>query len=248
MRSDVTADRSPLALWEQIVTREPEDSAALRARIAAQPEAPDVELRLVRHGETTTNAARIMTGTTDAPLNVRGRLQAQEAGRAIAGGAFDLAFWTGLSRTRESLELMTRAGDLRIACIAEDTRLAERHLGQLERMPIRPRDPRLAVDLALEPPGGESYLALTRRCLSYLLDMRTFAAAVARPLSVLICTHQGPMRVLAGILDETADPGVMRELHVGNAIGMQRTLRRLAWPAFAGGAPPPLPGDDDVAS
>jgi broad specificity phosphatase PhoE len=243
-----TLPTTTLDAWRTVVTDGDADSEQLRRRIAAQTPAPEVQLWLVRHGETTTNAAGIMTGTTDAPLNVTGRLQAQEAGRSIAGHGFDIAFYSQLERSRESLELMTRAGGLKIDCVAEDERIAERHLGELERMPIRPRDPRLAVDLALAPTGGESYLALTRRCLSFLLDLRRLAAALGRPLSVLISTHQGPLRVLAGILEETADPGEMRERHIGNSIVLRATMGELAWPAFAGGAPPPLPDEPGGAA
>ncbi|MDX6717951.1 MAG: 2,3-bisphosphoglycerate-dependent phosphoglycerate mutase [Solirubrobacteraceae bacterium] len=234
MSSRATSIPTPLAAWRDVATSGLEESERLRARVAAQPEAPDVELWLVRHGETTTNAAGLVTGTTDTPLSVRGRLQAQSAGRAIAGHAFDLGFASNLSRSRETLELMTRAGGLAVAHTAQDARLAERSLGELERTPIRPRDPRLAVDLALAPAGGESYLALTRRSLSFLLDLRDLAARLDRPLAVLVCTHQGPLRVLVAILDAAAVRGRAFE----NGAVLRRSLRRIAWPAFAGrGAP-----------
>src|SRR4051794_16608326 len=94
---------APTALeaWRSVATAGVEDAATLRRRVAEQPPAPRVELWLVRHGETTTNAAGLFTGTTDAPLTVRGRLQAQEAGRAIAGEAFDIGFASTLSRSVE---------------------------------------------------------------------------------------------------------------------------------------------------
>jgi broad specificity phosphatase PhoE len=225
---------TPLQAWQDVVTIGPEESEHLRGRVAAQPVAPDVELWLVRHGETTTNAAGLVTGTTDAPLSVRGRLQAQAAGRTIPGHAFDLGFASSLSRSRETLELMTRAGGLAISHTTQDARLAERSLGELERTPIRPRDPRLAIDLALAPAGGESYLALTRRCLSFLLDLRGVALRLDRPLAILACTHQGPLRVLVAILDATADAAAVRERRFENGAVVRRPLRHVAWPAFAG--------------
>jgi probable phosphoglycerate mutase len=233
--SGAAAGQTTLAAWQDVATDELEGSERLRDRVAAQPAAPDVELWLVRHGETTTNAAGRVTGTTDAPLSVRGRLQAQAAGRAIAGHAFDLGFASPLSRSRETLELMTRAGGLAVSHTAQDARLAERCLGELERTPIRPRDPRLAIDLALAPAGGESYLALTRRCLSFLLDLQGVAGRLDRPLAALVCTHQGPLRVLVAILDATADAAAVRERRFENGAVARRSLRRIAWPAFAGG-------------
>jgi broad specificity phosphatase PhoE len=234
MRSRAATAQTTLEAWRDVASVQPEGSERLRGRVAAQPVAPDVELWLVRHGETTTNAAGLVTGTTDAPLSVRGRLQAQVAGRAIAGCAFDLGFASHLSRSRETLELMTRAGGLAVAHTVRDARLAERCLGELERTPIRPRDPRLAIDLALAPAGGESYLALARRCLAFLLDLRDVAARLDRRLAVLVCTHQGPLRVLVAILDATADADAMRERAFENGAVVRRSLGRIAWPGFAG--------------
>lgn len=235
MSGRTTTGQTSLQAWEDVATSGLEGSEQLRDRVATQPVAPDVELWLVRHGETTTNAAGLITGASDAPLSVRGRLQAQAAGRAIVGHAFDLGFASHLSRSHETLELMTRAGGLVVSHTVRDARLAERSLGELERTPIRPRDPRLAIDLALAPAGGESYLALTRRCLSFLLDLRGVAARLDRPLAVLVCTHQGPLRVLVAILDAAADAAAVRERPFDNGAVVRRSLRRIAWPPFAGG-------------
>jgi broad specificity phosphatase PhoE len=232
-----TPARTPLEAWQAIAAPAPEDPARLRERVAAQPEAPGVELWLVRHGETTTNAASLFTGTTDAPLTVNGRLQAQDAGRTIAGAAFDLGFASQLERSIETLELMARAGGLTIPHTVQDPRLAERSFGALERTPIRPRDPRLAIDLTFAPGGGESYISMTRRCLSFLLDLRCLAADLGRPLAVLVSAHTGPMRVITAILDETSDPVVVRERLFHNGEIVRGSLGRLAWPVFAGGLP-----------
>ena len=231
--------RTPLEAWRTVAAGGREGSEALRRRVAEQPAAPDVALWILRHGETTANARGLVTGTTDPPLTVRGRLQAQEAGRSIAGLELDLGFTSQLQRSRETLELVVRAGGLGLAGTVADERLAERSLGALERTPIRPRDPRLAVDLAIAPPGGESYLELTRRSLSFLLDVRTLAAQLGRPLKVLVCTHQGPMRVLAAIVDEIRDPAEVRDRRYANGMVVERSLGRLVWPAFAGGLPEP---------
>ncbi|MGH2918142.1 MAG: histidine phosphatase family protein, partial [Solirubrobacteraceae bacterium] len=51
--------------------------------MADQPAGPEIALWLVRHGETTTNTAGLITGTRDAPLTERGRRQARAAGAAL---------------------------------------------------------------------------------------------------------------------------------------------------------------------
>ena len=234
-----------LERWGAVRTAGLETRTQLRERVAAQAAAPAARLWLVRHGETTTNAAGLFTGVTDAPLTVRGRLQAQEAGRAIAGRAFDVGFASNLQRSYETLELMTQAGGLALPCTTRDVRLAERSFGELERTPVRPRDPRLAVDLELAPAGGESYVELARRCLSFLLDLRGLAACLRRPLDILISTHTGPMRMLTSILDETTDAAVMRDQRFANGAIVERSLRRLGWPVFAGGLPGAAGGASD---
>ena len=239
---------APTALeaWRSVATAVVEDAAALRRRVAEQAAAPPVELWLVRHGETTTNAAGLFTGTTDAPLTVRGRLQAQDAGRAIAGATFDLGFASNLSRSIETLTLMARAGGLEVPHTVQDLRLVERSFGELERTPIRPRDPRLAVDLTIAPTGGESYISMARRCLSFLLDLRCLAAHLRRPLAVLVSSHTGPMRVITAIVDETNDARVVRERLFGNGELVRRTLGLVAWPVFAGGLPEAMAGDPET--
>ena len=232
---------SPTALeaWRAVAAAQVEDTGTLRRRVAEQAAAPPVELWLVRHGETTTNAAGLFTGTSDAPLTVRGRLQAQEAGRAIAGSAFDLGFASNLSRSVETLSLMARAGGLVLPHTVQELRLVERSFGELERTPIRPRDPRLAVDLTIAPTGGESYISMARRCLSFLLDVRCLAAHLHRPLAVIVSSHTGPMRVITAILDECSDARIVRERLFGNGELVRRTLGKIAWPVFAGGLPEP---------
>jgi hypothetical protein len=48
------------------------------------------------------------------------------------------------------------------------------------------------------------------------------------------------MRVITAILDETADPVVVRERRFEHGAVVRAALRELAWPEFAGG----LPGGD----
>ncbi len=223
-----------LEAWRDVVTPGPQTWEGLRERVAAQPPAPAVALWLLRHGETTMNAAGLMSGSTDVPLTELGRVQAHDAGLAAGGESFDIAFASQLSRSRDTLEIMTAAGKL-IVPAAEDARLAERALGSDELQPRTMRDPLHVADLAHAPAGGESYLALTRRCLSFLLDVRDLAAYLERPLAALVNTHQGPLRMMTAILDETSDPAVARGRRIENCVAMQRTLGPIAWPSFTDG-------------
>ncbi len=62
---------------------------------------------LVRHGETDWNLEPVRCqGWTDVPLNERGREQAHELGRRLAGRGIELIVTSHLSRARETAELM----------------------------------------------------------------------------------------------------------------------------------------------
>ena len=229
--------RATLEAWRHVVTPGLPFWEQLRERVDAQPPAPPVALWIVRHGETTMNAAGLMSGSTDVPLTELGRSQAHDAGRAASGQEFDIAFASGLERSRDTLSIMTAAGELAIAYFAEDARLAERSLGTDELQPRTTRDPRHVADLAHAPAGGESYLALTRRCLSFLLDVRDLAARLERPLDALVNSHQGPLRMMTAILDETPDAATARGQRIENCVAVRRTMRRIAWPAFTDDVP-----------
>jgi len=226
-----------LDAWRQVRTPRLESWVRLRERVAGQPPAPPVALWILRHGETTMNAAGMMSGATDVPLTELGRRQAHDAGLAAAAEHFDVAFASHLARSRDTLAIMTAAGELAAVPVAEDPRLAERNLGTDELRPKATRDPAHVADLGHTPPGGESYLALTRRCLSFLLDLRDLAARLDRPLAALVNTHQGPLRMLTAILDETPDAALARGRRIENCVALRRTLGQIAWPVFTDDLP-----------
>ena len=72
------------------------------AMLADPPAFAPVELWLVRHGETTTNARGLVTGTSDAPLTPAGHRQAHEAGLMLAEQKFDIAWSSTLRRAKDT--------------------------------------------------------------------------------------------------------------------------------------------------
>ena len=63
------------------------------------------QIDLVRHGETAWSASGRHTGRTDVPLTARGRDQALDLGRRLAGHRFALVLTSPLSRARETAQL-----------------------------------------------------------------------------------------------------------------------------------------------
>ncbi len=89
-------------------------------------------LVLLRHGQSTTNAAGVFTGWLDVPLTARGRAEAVRAGRVLAGYGVtpDVVHTSTLDRTATTagLVLAQQAGH---PPIQPDGRLDERHYGAL---------------------------------------------------------------------------------------------------------------------
>jgi broad specificity phosphatase PhoE len=152
---------------------------------------------LARHGETDDNVPpqRFM-GSRDTPLNARGREQARALADAVAGRGVRALWSSGLSRARETAEIVGAALGLPTRV---DDRLAESHRGRWEG--------RLVTDIAREEPqlwaawrsggagfrfpGGESLLEHQARALAALDDVRS------GPLPALVVAHGGTIRAIA---------------------------------------------------
>lgn len=169
-----------------------------------------VALHVMRHGESAANAGNLITGVMNVPLTKLGRRQARQAGRKLAG-CYDVAFTSTLFRARETLQLALKARKLEAVRISESPYLAERQLGELELQSARPIPEYASGDLAYAPRGGESYISVTGRMLRFLADTARWIQNEWRENHreierILVCTHMGPMRIIAGILNEDSDP------------------------------------------
>jgi broad specificity phosphatase PhoE len=192
-----------------------------------------VELHLVRHGETEANARSLVTGAQDSPLTPLGREQARAVGRHL-DPRYDAAIHSRLSRSAETLQLALEAGHVDVGAVYADARLNERSLGELELTPVRPIEEFARGDLEYAPAGGDSYAEVSRRLLSFLIDLAGFVRRTDAT-AVLICGHMGPMRILAGIFDENPDPAQVLARSFKNTEVLRVPWDRLAYPAFLAG-------------
>ncbi|MEP6620890.1 MAG: histidine phosphatase family protein, partial [bacterium] len=120
---------------------------------------------LIRHGETDWNAGGRCQGTTDIPLNARGRDQIAQLARQLANVTFDAAFTSPLQRAVASAELVLAERPLAITPVPA---LAELSYGDVtgatdEAWPdgVRERWARTPWDVAFE--GGESLARVHER-------------------------------------------------------------------------------------
>jgi len=189
-----------------------------------------IQLDLMRHGETVTNAKGLVTGSQDVPLTQAGEEQARRIGLRL-DRHYELALHSTLDRSLKTLLLALLAGHIKVDQILADPRLNERSLGILELRPWAPVEEYAQGDLYYAPAGGESYAEVARRCLSLLLDLVDFVVAVL-PERILVSGHMGPMRILIGILEEQHDPVVVLARSFENTEIVRVHWRRLVLPGF----------------
>jgi len=137
----------------------------------------------LRHGETATNAAGLLTGSLDVHLTPRGRAQAAVAAEALAAEPITAIYMSPMLRARHTAEPVAARLNVPLHILDD---LAERRWGVLEG---RPRDLRRR---GITPEGAETLDAFTERVL------RAFAR-MEEPVP-LIVAHSGVFRVLCRTL------------------------------------------------
>ncbi len=123
---------------------------------------------LIRHGEVAWNAANAYVGSTDIPLNDRGREQAALLAERLAKEGIAAIYASDLSRARETAEIVGERLDLSVMLIPA---LQELDYGEWEGMPeseLPVRYPELfrqwkADPANVSPPNGETFSQLRDR-------------------------------------------------------------------------------------
>jgi len=171
-----------------------------------------------------------VTGSWDAALTERGIEQARVLSYSIRKH-YDLAYCSVLARSKDTLRLAAES-TARTPYSYCDQRINERSLGALEGKSRRDLSQYALGDLTFAPPGGESYLDLTRRVLSFLVDLFEAANRHETATHVLVSTHAGPLRVFAGVLDEITEPKDVLAREFSNARLYSRSIYQVSWPRF----------------
>jgi broad specificity phosphatase PhoE len=186
------------------------------------------ELLLIRHGQSTANAAGIWQGQMEFPLSEEGRIQARKVGKALAGERFDGIYSSPLGRAFETAEIIVRETNFPGAVVPVEG-LTERRGGLLEgttHAERAVRDPEL-VNKLLELPeeerwtlvGAETDEEILHRFERALSDIRARHATGAR---MVVVSHGGVMRVfLRDRFGPEVLPGAVR---AANA-----SITRLEW-------------------
>ncbi|MFJ6359195.1 2,3-bisphosphoglycerate-dependent phosphoglycerate mutase [Pseudarthrobacter oxydans] len=89
-------------------------------------------LVLLRHGESVANAEDVFAGWLNVPLTERGRTEAREAARSLAGLCPDAVHTSVLGRAVETARLLIEEAGWELLSPSAHWRLNERHYGALQ--------------------------------------------------------------------------------------------------------------------
>ena len=180
---------------------------------------------LVRHGESTGNAAGLLLGRIDAPLTERGRAQAQALSGSLSG--ITRVISSPLERARHTAAAL----DLRLP-IEIDDRWVEVDYGEFDGQPLGsvPSEvwKRWRSDPHYRPPGGETLAEAGVRVRSACEEL--FAggeSAEARTGDVVVVSHVSPIKAAVCWAMGLGDEGAWR-LYLATA-----SITRIAWGAGA---------------
>lgn len=154
---------------------------------------------IARHGETDWNAAGILQGWSDVPINERGRRQAHDLAAAFAGVGFVAVWSSPLVRARETAGIIAAA--LRLPSPSCHEGLKERHFGAIQGVPkseLAELNPLLLQQILRRNPaadfeGGESMDEFADRILAAFAEI-----GLRHPGErVLVITHGWVLDVVA---------------------------------------------------
>lgn len=165
-------------------------------------------LVLIRHGQSTANAAGEFTGNRDVPLTPLGREQARAAGRRLLERGLypDAAFCSTRARTAESAELILDALGRSGLPVEPGAALDERDYGALTGLTHTEAEARWGAEqvrvwrraFADAPPDGESIRDTLARVTPYHIT-HILPAAMRGP--ALVVAHGNSLRALVTAIE-----------------------------------------------
>lgn len=162
-------------------------------------------LVMMRHGESVWNKENRFTGFTDVDLSDTGIAEAQKAGGALKGVAFDKVFTSTLKRAYRTAELAMEAAGQKHDFVRHDD-LRERDYGDLTGLnkdEMRKKFGEEQVHIwrrsyDVRPPGGESLKDVVDRVTPYY--RANIEPLLKEGKNVLIAAHGNTLRAMLIVL------------------------------------------------
>ncbi|MEM4703124.1 MAG: histidine phosphatase family protein [Candidatus Pacearchaeota archaeon] len=154
---------------------------------------------LFRHGQTYYNKNRFFTGWKDSKLTPLGLQQAKILAKKLKNKKIQVAFHSGLSRTKDTLKEVLKYHP-ECFCVIEDKRILERSYGELQGKSHKKFIEKYGKKLfdiyhrsySIPPPGGESLKMVEKRVNSFIKDLIKFIKR--EKVNVAICACGNSMR------------------------------------------------------
>lgn len=187
-------------------------------------------LILIRHGESTGNAAGLLLGRIDAPLTERGRAQADTLGPSVSGATRLIS--SPLARARDTADALGTGLDIEI-----DERWIEVDYGEFDGRPLGAVPDQVwrewRSDPDFRPPGGESLSEAGTRVRTACQELFAADGEGARgPGAVVVVSHVSPIKAATCWALGLGDVGAWR-LYLSTA-----SVTRISWgsegPVLAG--------------
>lgn len=163
-----------------------------------------MKLYLVRHGQTDMNVEHRLQGTTDTPLNERGKQQARNLHKKLAqeNMTFDVVYCSPLQRARLTGHLATGIDEKNFIL---EPRIAEMNMGDLERHTYEELGPGFMASFFEDPStfvpigGGETFPQLIQRTAGFLEELKKDPPGER----VLAVSHGAAIRAMLAYVEST---------------------------------------------
>lgn len=163
-----------------------------------------MKLYLVRHGQTNMNVEHRLQGTTDTPLNEKGKQQARNLHEKLMQEnlSFDVVYCSPLQRARLTGELATGMNSEEFVL---EPRIAEMNMGDLERHTYKELGPDFMASFFEDPStfvptgNGETFLQLIERVGGFLEEIKEDPPG-ERALAV---SHGAAIRAMLAYVEST---------------------------------------------
>jgi len=168
-----------------------------------------LKIYLFRHGQTYYNKNKIFTGWKDSKLTPKGIKQARIIAKKLKNKKFQVAFYTHLSRSKNTLK-ETLKYHPECKKLIKDDRMIERSYGTLQGMSHKKfielkggkEFNKIHRGYNTPPPKGESFAMVEKRVNSFIKDLKKFMKK--NKVNVAISAHGNSIRLFRKIMEKTS--------------------------------------------
>jgi len=174
-------------------------------------------LILIRHGQSTWNAANLFTGWENVELSEKGILEAKKAAEELSKFNFDSVFTSELTRAQKTAEIIIEGNShTKPKSIIYDMRLNERHYGDLQGMNKDDARKEFGEEqvhiwrrsFEIPPPNGESLKMTAERTLPCFDEL--ILPELKMNKNVLVSAHGNSLRSIVMRLENIDENSIVK--------------------------------------